>query len=243
MIIAIFGTTISPYLFFWQASESVEEEQQYKKDHPEIEMIPATSPHATHHTERIIKNEISSMYKDVRYGMIFSNVITFFIIALCSATLFRNGLTDINTMQDVASALRPLAGTHSNFLFMIGILASGAIAIPVLAGSAAYIIAEMFNWKWGFNKPFHRAKQFYIVIIISTLLGVAIPLIGLQPVSMLFYTAVIYGFISPLLIGMLIHMANNPKIMGKYISRPLSNGIAYVLLLIMLFSSVLVFVL
>jgi len=240
MVLAVFGTTISPYLFFWQASETVEEEQLHKQTNPELAtMIPATDPHMTHYNQRIIKNEIGSMYKDVRYGMIFSNLITFFIIALCSATLFKNGIINVGTMEEVASALKPLAGSYSNFLFMIGILASGALAIPVLAGSAAYVIAEIFNWKSGFSKPFHRAKQFYLVIIIATLLGVAIPLFNLHPVSILFYTAVIYGMISPFLLLILIHMANNPKIMGQYTSRPLSNAIAYILFLIMAGSSLL----
>ncbi|MGD0977207.1 MAG: Nramp family divalent metal transporter [Minisyncoccia bacterium] len=244
MMIAVFGTTISPYLFFWQASESVEEEQFRTQTNPELAtMIPATEPHMTHRDQKIIGGEIGSMYRDVRYGMIFSNVITFFIIALCSATLFKNGAVNVSTMQEVASVLKPLAGSYSNFLFMIGILAAGAIAIPVLAGSAAYIIAEMFNWKWGFSKPFHRARQFYLVIIIATALGVAIPLLKLSPVSILFYTAVIYGFISPFLVAMLIHMANNPRIMGQYTSRPLSNVIAYILFIIMAGSSILMLVL
>lgn len=244
MVLAIFGTTISPYLFFWQASETVEEEKEYNKENPESAvMIPAIGPHIKHREQRIIKNEIGSMYKDVRYGMVFSNLITFFIIILCSSTLFRSGMTHITTMEEIASALEPLAGHYSNFLFLIGILASGALAIPVLAGSAAYIIAELFDWRWGFANKFHRAKEFYLVIIVAALLGIAIPLFNLHPVQILFYTAVIYGFISPALVFMLIHMANNPKIMGQYISRPLSNVIAYVLFLIMTASSILMIIL
>jgi len=244
MIVAIFGTTISPYLFFWQASESVEEKRLHDADNPQPgKMIPATEPHMKHLRDKIIKNEIGSMYDDVRYGMIFSNLITFFIIILCASTLFRSGITNISTMEEIASVFRPLAGTYSNFLFMIGILASGALAIPVLAGSAAYIISEIFNWRWGFSNTFHRAKEFYFVIIVATLLGIAIPLFGLQPVKMLFYTAIMYGFISPVLLAVLIHMANNPKIMGQYVSRPFSNIVAYILFIIMTVSSILVVVL
>lgn len=217
LVMAMFGTTVSPYLFFWQASETVEEERLRKQDNPKLE----------------IKNEISSMYKDVGYGMIFSNLITFFIIALNAATLFKGGVTNINTMGEIASALKPLAGPYSNFLFLVGILASGALAIPVLAGSAAYILAEVFGWRWGFENTFHRAKQFYLVIIIATFLGILIPILKLNPVDILFYTAVMYGAISPVLLLILIHMANNPKIMGKYTSRTHSNVIAYVLFLIM----------
>lgn len=244
MILAVFGTTVSPYLFFWQASGAVEEEKLHKLEDPEhAPMIPASGPHIKHREERIIKNEIGSMYKDVRFGMIFSNLITFFIITLCAGTLFRAGVRDIGTMEEIASALQPLAGHYSNFLFLIGILASGTLAIPVLAGSAAYIISELFNWRWGFANKFHRAKEFYLVIIVATLLGIAIPVLKLHPVQILFYTAVIYGVISPFLVLMLIHMANNPKIMGKFVSRPLSNFIAYLLFLIMATSSILMVIL
>jgi len=136
-----------------------------------------------------------------------------------------------------------MAGPYSNFLFLLGILAAGTLAIPVLAGSAAYALAEMFGWRWGFTNTFHRAKQFYLIIVIATLLGIAIPAFNLHPVKILLWTAIIYGFISPPLILLLIHMANNPKIMGKYTSRLHSNIIAYALFLIMTASIVLMLVL
>jgi NRAMP (natural resistance-associated macrophage protein)-like metal ion transporter len=235
IIVAIFGTTISPYLFFWQASGAVEEEilHQYPPKKDGGAMIPGVEPHIKHRSTGIIKNEISVMYKDVRYGMIFSNLITFFIITLCAFTLFKAGTPNVSTVGEIASSLRPLAGPYSNFLFLLGILAAGTLAIPVLAGSAAYALSEMFGWRWGFYNNFHRAKQFYIVIIIATLLGIAIPAFNLHPVQILVWTAVICGFISPPLILLLIHMANNPKIMGQYTSRTHSNIIAYLLFLIM----------
>ncbi len=241
---AIFGTTISPYLFFWQASEAVEEARLHRS-HPQTpaSMIPGITPHGNHRSNVIIKNEISSMYKDVGYGMAFSNLITFFIIILSSATLFKVGITNINTVEQVASALRPLAGQYTNMLFLIGILASGILAIPVLAGSAAYALAELFDWQHGFDNKFGKAKQFYLVIIAATLLGILIPVFKLHPVDILLYTAIIYGAISPFLILLLIHMANNPKIMGKYISRTHSNVIAYILFLIMSASIILMFIL
>jgi len=234
MVAAVFGTTISPYLFFWQASEVAEEEKMHQD--PGIDqatMIPNTEAHGTHRSTKIIKNEIGSMYKDVRYGMFFSNLIMFFIITLTSATLFKNGITDIQTVEQVASALHPLAGQYTNLLFMLGLLASGILAIPVLAGSAAYALTELFGWKYGFNNKFKGAKQFYLIIIISTALGILIPVLGLHPVQILVYTALMYGMISPLMIALLIHMANNPKIMGKYTSRLHSNIIAYSLFCIM----------
>jgi Mn2+/Fe2+ NRAMP family transporter len=246
IIVAVFGTTISPYLFFWQASGAVEEEILHNKTRNHSvrgTMVPAVGPHIKHRSPYIIKNEITSMYRDVRYGMSFSNLITFFIIALCAFTLFKAGHFELNTVEDVASTLKPMAGPYSNFLFLLGILASGALAIPVLAGSAAYALAEMFGWRWGFSNTFHRAKEFYLVIIIATLLGIAIPVFNLHPVKILFLTAIIYGFISPLLILLLIHMANNPKIMGQYTSRLHSNIIAYLLFLIMTGSIILTFIL
>lgn len=245
IIVAIFGTTISPYLFFWQASGAVEEEllHQYPPKKDGVVMIPGIEPHIKHRSTYIIKNEISTMYKDVRYGMIFSNLLTFFIITLCAFTLFKTGAVNVSTVREVASALGPLAGPYSNFLFLLGILATGTLAIPVLAGSAAYALSEMFGWRWGFYNNFHRAKQFYIVIIIATLLGIAIPAFNLHPVQILVWTAVLCGLISPPLILLLIHMANNPKIMGKYTSRLHSNIIAYLLFLIMTGSIILMFTL
>jgi NRAMP (natural resistance-associated macrophage protein)-like metal ion transporter len=245
-MVAVFGTTISPYLFFWQAAGVVEEKNLYQKNHSHSvneTMIPATEPHIKHRSSYLIKNEISSMYRDIRYGMFFSNLITFFIIILCASTLFKAGHFEINTVEDVASILKPLAGPYSNFLFLLGILASGILAIPVLAGSAAYALAEMFGWRWGFTNTFHKAKGFYAVILIATLLGIAIPVFNLHPVKILFLTAIIYGFISPLLILLLIHMVNNPKIMGRYTSRLHSNIIAYLLFLIMTASIILMIVL
>jgi len=243
IIVAVFGTTISPYLFFWEAADTVEEEilHQYPTKKDGGTMIPATEPHVKHRSTHIIKNEISAMYKDVRYGMVFSNLLTFFIITLCAFTLFRAGMSNVSTVKEIASALKPLAGPYSNFLFLLGILAAGTLAIPVLAGSASYALSEMFGWRWGFYNRFHRAKQFYIVIIIATLLGIAIPAFSLRPVQILVWTAVLCGLISPPLILLLIHMANNPKIMGRYTSRLHSNIIAYILFLIMTGSIILMF--
>ncbi len=243
MVVALFGTTISPYLFFWQASEVVEEERLHRNLKNEAGMIPATAPHGPHRSTEIIKNEISYMYRDLNYGMIFSNLITFFIIILSTATLHANHFTNVATIEEIAQILRPLAGPYANLLFLIGITASGILAIPVLAGSAAYAVAEVFGWKEGFDNKFGNAKGFYSILIISTLLGFVIPVLKLHPVEILYYTAVIFGIISPFMILMVIHMANNPKIMGRYTSRYHSNIIAYVLFLIMSASVILMFIL
>ncbi len=229
MIVAIFGTTISPYLFFWQASEAVEEELMHRKPKG---MIPDTKPHPRSSPARM-RNEIGTMYQDVRMGMIFSNLVTFFIMILASSTLFAHGFSEVSSIQEMASILKPLAGNYANLLFLVGIIASGLLAIPVLAGSAAYAIAETIGWKVGLDYTFGKARQFYVVIILATLLGIAIPALGLQPVNILYYTGIIFGLVSPFMIALVIHMANNPRIMGKYTSRLSSNIIAYILLIIM----------
>ncbi len=239
MIVAIFGTTISPYLFFWQASEAVEEERL----HLQVKgMIPDVQPHGKHRSPGRIKNEIGTMYTDVRTGMIFSNLITFFIMILASSTLYAHGFSEVSTIEELASILQPLAGKYTNLLFLIGIIASGILAIPVLAGSAAYAIAETMGWKVGLDYTFGKARQFYVVMVLATLLGIAIPAFGLQPVNILYYTGIIFGAVSPFMIALVIHMANNPKIMGKYTSRTHSNIIAYLLLIIMTASIVYLFI-
>ena len=241
MIVAIFGTTISPYLFFWQASEAVEEEKLHHYDQVHG-MIPSTKPSVRHSPGRM-RNEIGTMYTDVRVGMIFSNIITFFIMILAASTLFSHGFSEVSTIEEMAVILQPLAGHYTNFLFLIGIIASGILAIPVLAGSAAYAIAETIGWKVGLDYTFGKARQFYVVLILATLLGIAIPALGLPPVNILYYSGIIFGVVSPFIIALVIHMANNPKIMGKYTNRLLSNAIAYILFLIMTSSIVLMFIL
>ncbi|MBI4160328.1 MAG: divalent metal cation transporter [Candidatus Yanofskybacteria bacterium] len=178
---------------------------------------------------------------DTRIGMIFSNLITFFIIALSASTLFRAGLGNIETLKDAADALKPLAGEYSYLLFTIGIIGSGFLAIPVLAGSAAYVIAEIFGWSGSLNKSFAKAKEFYGIIIASTVIGLLIPLLGFHPVKALFYTSILYGIIAPILILMVIHMANNKKVVGEHINSPILNVLGYATFLIMTFFAVLIF--
>src|SRR3989344_5392575 len=230
ILMAFLGTTLSPYLFFWQASQEVEEKiiEQCKPGYI-CRLKPATP------------EEIRAMDVDTRIGMSFSNLITFFIITLTAATLFRSGVTNIETLRDAAEALKPLAGNYAYSLFAIGILSSGFLAVPVLAGSAAYAIAEVFGWTEGFNKSFTKAKEFYIVIIASTVVGLAIPLLGFHPIKALFYTSLFYAVISPILIIMVIHMANNRKIMGNYVNSKRMNWFGYTTFWIMAGCSVLIF--
>lgn len=227
MMTAFFGTTIAPYLFFWQANQEVEEKiiQQCKPGRI-CQLKPATG------------EELTELKLDTRIGMTFSNLITFCIIILTSSTLFRAGLHNVETLKDAAEALKPIAGEYAYLLFTIGIISSGFLAIPILAGSAAYVIAETFGWSQGLNKTFTKAKEFYGIIIASTLVGLIIPLMGFHPVKALFYTAIMYGLISPIIIAMIIHMANNPNIMGQHVNSKSMNLLGRVTLVIMSFTAI-----
>lgn len=230
VMIAFFGTTISPYLFFWQASQEVEEKiiEQCKPGRI-CKLKPATD------------EELRYLKLDTRVGMSFSNIITFFVITLTASTLFTAGAHDIATLRDAAEALRPLAGEYSYLLFMVGIISSGFLAIPVLAGSAAYVMAEVFGWSKGLNQTFSKAKEFYTIIIGATAIGLLIPIFGLNPVKTLFYTGILYGLISPILIIMVIHMANNKKIVGEHTNSKTVNILGYSAFTFMTFFAVLIF--
>ncbi len=221
-LVAVFGTTISPYLFFWQASEEAEEQ--------------------TLHHRIVTKNELKSETEDTVSGMFFSNIVTYFIIAATGATLFQAGVNNIGTAAEAAMALRPLAGDLAYLLFAVGIIGTGILAIPVLAGSAAYAVAETFNFTEGLNKSFHRAKAFYGVIVVATLLGFLLNLVGLSPIKYLFYSAVLNGLVAPILIAVILLIANNKKIMGAYTNRPLSNILSLITLIIMSLAAVAIFV-
>ncbi len=230
ILTAFMGTTLSPYLYFWQANQEVEEK-----------IIEQCKPGRVCHLRPATEEDLKIVKTDTRIGMTFSNVITFFIIALTASTLFRAGIHNIETLRDAAEALKPLAGEYSYLLFTIGIISSGFLAIPVLAGSAAYVIAEVFGWSEGLNKSFTKAKGFYGVVIASTIVGLLIPILGFHPIKALFYTSILYGIIAPILIFMVLHMANNPKIMGQHINSHSSNILGYTTFLIMAFFAILIF--
>lgn len=219
LIVAILGTTISPYLFFWQTSEEVEEvrEKEINK----------------HKNVIVTKHELKVAKEDVEIGMFFSNIVMFAIIATTASTLFAAGINDIQTADQAAKALEPLAGRASSLLFTLGIVGTGLLAIPVLAGSAGYVVAETFGWKEGLSYRFRQAKSFYAVIIVSTILGFLMTFIHINPFKALFYTAVIYGLISPILILFIMLLANNKKVMGKYTNTPVTNILGGFTLLLM----------
>ncbi len=201
-LLAIFGTTISPYLFFWQAGQEVEElrrrQQVRLKAQPE-----AAAP------------ELARIRIDTLIGMGFSNLVALFIILATAATLHANGVTHIETSAQAAEALRPIAGEFAFVLFSAGIIGTGMLAVPVLAGSAAYAVAELFQWPQGLDRPPRKAKAFYGTIAAATLGSVAVFLAGLDPFLMLYWSAVINGMLAAPLIAVITVMAVNPRIMGR----------------------------
>ena len=209
LIVAILGTTISPYLFFWQTSEEVEEKKAEEKE--------------KHRNIIVTKHELKNIQQEVGVGMLFSNIVMFAIISTAASTLYAAGITQIESADQAAKALEPIAGPLASVLFTLGIVGTGLLAIPVLAGAAAYAISEIFDWKEGLNRPFRRAKPFYAVIIFSTLIGFLMNFANINPFKALFYTAVIYGLISPILILLILLIANNETIMGAKKNGLISN--------------------
>ncbi|MFN9709937.1 MAG: NRAMP family divalent metal transporter [Bacteroidota bacterium] len=203
MLVAILGTTISPYLFFWQANMEKEE------------II---------HKNIIVSNRLlKEMRLDVKIGMIFSNLIMYFIILTAATVFHQNQIYQINTVKEAAEALFPLAGKFAYLLFSIGIIGTGLLAIPILSGALSYMMAETFNWPDGLDKKFNQAKGFYITMIISMILGFGINILNISPVKALLITAILYGLIAPFLIGLIVHISNSRKIMGKHINSKKQN--------------------
>jgi NRAMP (natural resistance-associated macrophage protein)-like metal ion transporter len=199
-LVAILGTTISPYLFFWQASQEVEEE----KAGGQLTIKARQGATATQIGDRKI---------DIGLGTFFSNVAMFFIIVTTASTLHAHGQTQLATSADVAAALRPLAGRFAMLLYTIGIVGTGLLAIPTLAGSAAYAFAETFNWRQGIDEKFTRARAFYAVIGVSIAIGVALDFMGISAVKALYWTAVINGLLAPFLMVGILHAASDRKLM------------------------------
>jgi len=203
-LVAVFGTTISPYLFFWQASQEVEE---LKMD-PQAQPIKTAPDQASKNFRRI--------KIDTYIGMGFSNLVAFFIILTAAVTLNGHGITDIQTSADAAAALRPIAGDFAFWLFSAGIIGTGLLALPVLAGSAAYAMAGAFRWKKGLELKPQMAKKFYGIIALSTLVGIGLGFTPIDPIKALYWSAVINGIISVPIMAVMMLMAVRPEIMGKF---------------------------
>jgi Mn2+/Fe2+ NRAMP family transporter len=199
-LVAILGTTISPYLFFWQASQEVEEEKSVGQN-TIAQRKGATS------------EELTMRNVDVGVGAFFSNMVMFFIILTTAITLNRHHITNIETSRQAAEALRPFAGNFAATLFTLGIVGVGFLAIPTLAGSAAYAFAETLGWRQGLNKKLRQARWFYALILVSTAAGVALDFIGVNPVKALYWTAVINGLLAPFLLVAILIVAADKKLM------------------------------
>ena len=206
LICGILGTTISPYLFFWQTSQEVEEQILDGKTTLKLRQAETTA------------QEIKDMRVDVWSGMFLSNLVMFFIIAVSAATLFRNGITNITSAADAAAALKPFAGEQAALLFTVGIIGTGLLAVPVLAGSTSYAISESMGWKYGLYRKLKEAYAFYGVIILSSLLGLAINFIGLDPIKALIYSAVLNGLIAPLILALIVIISAKEKVMGEWVN-------------------------
>ncbi|MCD6011556.1 MAG: divalent metal cation transporter [Flavipsychrobacter sp.] len=220
ILVGILGTTISPYLFFWQADMEVEElkEKQQRKGLPVL----FASTRAYHNMEA-----------DVNFGMSFSTLVMFFIILTAGSVLFGGGIHKIETVKQAAEALRPLAGDMAYYLFALGVIGTGFLAIPVLAGSVAYIFSEAFGLEVGLNKKYYEARGFYVIIAVSLIAGLALNYLGISPVKALLYAAILYGLTAPVIIAIILHICNSKKIMKEHTNKIRANilgGITFLLM-------------
>jgi NRAMP (natural resistance-associated macrophage protein)-like metal ion transporter len=243
MFVAIFGTSISPYLFFWQASEEAEEDVERHK----IKEI-ISDRNSSHNEPKVAENEVKLMRADIATGIGFSHFIMWAIMLTTAGSLYENGVTDIESADQAAKALEPLvksfpnAGQISEVIFALGIIGTGLLAVPVLAGSAGYALADGFGWKEGLGKKFKDARAFYLVIALSVLTGLFINFIGIDPIQALIYAAVINGVVAvPILIA-LMKIANDKEILRNRTNGRLSNVLGLITVLIMGAGVVIMFV-
>jgi len=219
ILVALLGTTISPYMFFWQATMAAEDKKKER-------------------ITRINIKRLKEMRYDVLIGMFASNLVMYFIIMTTGTILFQHGITKIETVEQAAKALEPLAGKFAYLLFTLGILGTGALAIPVLSGSLSYILSTFFNLKCGLDKPFYQTKGFYIIIIVSMLLALLINFIGINPINALLWTAIFYGITAPVMILLVLHVSNNKTIMKNFTNGKTSNILGGSTFILMFFSAI-----
>jgi Mn2+/Fe2+ NRAMP family transporter len=224
-LVAILGTTISPYLFFWQASQEVEEEKAMGR-RMLVQRIGATS------------REIADRRLDVGTGTFFSNLVMFFIILTTALTLHRHGVTKLDTSRQVAEALRPLAGRFAETLYTVGLVGVGLLAVPTLAGSAAYAFAETFGWRQGLDRKLLGARYFYGVVVLATAAGIALDFANVNPVAALYWTAVINGLLAPFLLVGILLVASDRKLMKGQPSSGLGRAAVALTTLLMFAAAV-----
>ena len=208
MVVAVFGTTISPYLFFWQAAQEMEDLRKANAGGDRAGTAPLPHDEARRHLRRI--------RWDTLIGMGFSNLVAFFIILSTAATLHASGITNIQSSAQAAEALRPLAGEFTFFLFSLGIIGTGLLAVPVLAGSAAYAVAEAFDWRTGLDLKPYEGRRFYSIVSVATIGGVILCFLPIDPMKQLFYSAVINGVIAVPIMGVMMILGTREKVMGRY---------------------------
>ena len=209
--VAMLGTTITPFLFYWQVTEEIE-------DHPTI---------------KDVKSEIGQ----VSWGLVFSNLISVFIVITSALTLYKAGIT-VSTVSEAALALKPLAGDLAFLLFAIGIIGSGMLAIPVLTSTTAYTVAETFNWKAGLNQKFNQAKSFYTILTVSFFVGLSIALLKFNPIKMLFYSQVVNGLVTPVILILILKLASKEVIMKKYTITNKQKAVGWLTVIIMTIAAI-----
>ena len=219
-LVAILGTTISPYLFFWQTSQEVEEERSAGR-----------KSRAQRRGASRFELRIATI--DVTVGMLVSNLVMYFIILSTALTLHASGKTDISTGADAAEALRPLAGDLAGLIFAVGMIGTGLLAVPVLSGASAYAVSETFGWREGLDEDWRRAKSFYGVVAIATLVGLVIPFTGIKPIDALFFTSVLNGVAAPFLLVVIMLAARNEKVMGTQTIGPILTALGWIVTIAM----------
>jgi len=229
MLVAVLGTTISPYLFFWQASQEVEEQRAALGQEP----LREAPEQARLHFRRI--------KTDTQVGMMFSNLIAFCIMLTTALTLHTAGITNIETSAQAAEALRPLAGDFAFFLFAAGIVGTGLLAVPVLAGSAAYAVAETFRWPIGLGLKLAEARGFYSILIVATVLGLLIDFLGVDPIKALLWAATLNGVVSVPIMVVVMLLATKPEVMGAFVIRPRLRRLGWVATAVMTITVVTMF--
>jgi len=219
-LVAILGTTISPYLFFWQTSQEVEEER-------------AAGRKTREERRGASRFELRIATIDVTVGMLVSNLVMYFIILATALTLGASGKTDIETGADAAQALRPLAGDLAGLIFAVGMIGTGLLAVPVLAGASAYAVSETFGWRSGLDEHWRRARPFYGVIALATLVGLVIPFTGVKPIDALFFTSSLNGVAAPFLLVVIMLAARNRKVMGTHTIGPVLTALGWIVTIAM----------
>jgi NRAMP (natural resistance-associated macrophage protein)-like metal ion transporter len=236
ILVAILGTTISPYLFFWQVTmeaEDVKPAKQLILARRRLIRQTGSKENPDKREQNFVIRLIKKMQLDVNFGMLLSTLVMFFIILATGTALNPHGIKQIDTVEQAAKALEPVAGKASYLMFALGVMGTGLLAIPVLTGSLSYIVAETFGWRASLDKKYWQAKKFYIVILVSLFAGLMINYIGLSPIKALFYTAILYGLTCPIIIAIVLHIGNNKKIMKEYTNGRLSNVLGFLTLIIM----------